>query len=220
MSDPPAPAFDSRDPASARFWDERFAAGFTPWDAGGVPAPFTRWLHALGPGRGRRVLVPGCGAAYEVAAFDAAGFVVTAIDYAAAAVAQARTVLGAALADRTLRQADFFDLDAEPFADPFDLVYERAFLAALPPALWPRWAARVGEVLVADGLLAGLFVVEPALPSPRRGPPFVTTLAELHALLDGAFVLDAEAAVAPSESLPVFAGRERWIDWRRRTAPA
>ena len=59
-----APHFDTRDPAESAFWDERFAAGFTPWDAEGVPAAFTRWLQALGAGRGRRVLVPGCGAAY------------------------------------------------------------------------------------------------------------------------------------------------------------
>jgi SAM-dependent methyltransferase len=206
------PRFDTRDPAAAAFWDERFAAGFTPWDAGGMPPPFARWLQALGPGRGRRVLVPGCGAAYEAAALDAAGFAVTAIDYAAAAVARARDVLGAALAERVLRQADFFDFDAAPF----DFVYERAFLAALPPALWPRWAQRLAQLLAPAGRVAGLFVLEATLPEPRRGPPFVTTAAELDALLAGAFTLVDEAAVAPDESIAVFAGRERWMDWQRR----
>jgi len=212
----PSPEFGTRDPAQPEFWNERFAAGFTPWDAGGAPAAFLRWMQALGLGRGRRVLVPGCGAAYEVAALDAAGFAVLAIDYAAHAVAQARSVLGAALADRTLQQADFFTVDVAPF----DFVYERAFLAALPPALWPRWAARVAELLVPGGAMAGLFVIEPVAPVPRRGPPFTTTLAELHGLLDGAFVLDRDAPVPPNESLAVFAGRERWIDWRRRDLPA
>lgn len=214
MASSPAPSFDTRDPAQPAFWDERFAAGFMPWDAGGVPASFLRWLQALGPGAGRRVLVPGCGAAYEVAALDAAGFAVTAIDYAAGAVAQARRVLGAALAERTLRQADYFAFDAAPF----DLVYERAFVAALPPALWPQWAARTAQLLAPGGRLAGLFVIEAALPVPRRGPPFATTRAELHTLLDGAFVLAAEAEVPAAESLPVFAGRERWLDWQRQRA--
>jgi SAM-dependent methyltransferase len=211
-----APHFDSRDPAQPDFWQERFAAGFTPWDAGGVPPPFTRWLRSLGRGRGRRVLVPGCGAAYEVAALDAAGFAVTAIDYAAAAVARARVVLGDALADRTLRQADFFEFDAAPF----DLVYERAFLAALPPRLAPRWAARLAQLLAPGGCLAGLFLVEATVPVPRRGPPFATTAAELHTLLGGAFTLAGEAAVPPEESLAVFAGRERWLDWVRRAKPS
>lgn len=211
------PAFATRDPAAADFWDERFAAGFTPWDAGGAPPAFTRWLAALGPGAGRRVLVPGCGSAYEVAALDAAGFAVTAIDYAAAAVAHARAVLGAPLADRVLRQADFFDFaqDAVGAAPVFDLIYERAFLAALPPAWWPKWAARCDALLAPGGLMAGLFVLEAAVPAPRRGPPFASGRAEIDALLSRAFALQQSDPVPAAESLPVFAGREHWMVWRK-----
>lgn len=214
------PTFATRDPAAADFWDERFAAGFTPWDAGGVPPAFTRWLASVGAGAGRRVLVPGCGSAYEVAALDAAGFAVTAIDYAATAVAQARAVLGAALADRVLRQADFFDFGQDATGAParFDFIYERAFVAALPPALWPQWAARCAVLLVPGGLLAGLFVIEAAVPAPRRGPPFATTRAELDALLDADFALQQSQPVPAAESLPVFADREQWLAWQRRAS--
>ncbi|MCU0949785.1 MAG: TPMT family class I SAM-dependent methyltransferase [Burkholderiaceae bacterium] len=210
------PDFTTRDPAAAAFWDERFAAGFTPWDAAGCPPAFTRWLAARGPGAGRRVLVPGCGAAYEVAALDDAGFAVTAIDYAGQAVAAARTVLGEARAARTLQQADFF-ADGAWSAAPFDLVYERAFVAALPVALWPRWAARCAALLRPGGTLAGLFVIDAvaAQASPRRGPPFCTTLEALDALLTPAFARRATQPVPAAESLPVFAGRELWIDWQR-----
>lgn len=206
------PSFSQRDPAQPAFWDERFAADFTPWDAGGSPPAFLRWLDALGPAAGRRVLVPGCGAAYEVVALDDAGFSVTAIDYSTQAVARARALLGDARADRTLRLADFFAVDIAPV----DFVYERAFVAALPPALWPRWAARVAQLLVPGGALAGLFVLEEAVPSPRRGPPFVTTLDELRALLAPDFELASADAVPAHESLPVFAGREHWLTWRHR----
>src|SRR5512137_277611 len=99
------PEFTTRDPAQAAFWDERFAAGFTPWDARGVPPAFERWLDA--DGAGARVLIPGCGAAYEVAALVARGCDVLAIDYSATAVERAREVLGPALAARVV-QADFF----------------------------------------------------------------------------------------------------------------
>lgn len=217
MADAP-PTFATRDPAAADFWDERFAAGFTPWDAGGVPPAFARWLATLGPGASRRVLVPGCGSAYEVAALDAAGFAVTAIDYAAEAVARGRAVLGAALADRVLRQADFFDFaqDASGADARFDVIYERAFMAALPPALWPQWADRCAALLAPGGLLTGLFVIESAVPAPRRGPPFVTTRAEADALLDADFALQQSQTVPATESLPVFAGREQWLVWQRR----
>jgi SAM-dependent methyltransferase len=213
-----ASAFTHRDPADARFWDERFAAGFTPWDAG-APAPaLLRWLAALGPGRGRRVLVPGCGSGHEVAALDAAGFAVTAIDYSAQAVAQARTVLGKTLASRCLQHADFFNRDAGWAAGGFDLIFERALLAALPPSRWRDWAARMADLLPAGGTLAGLFVIDPeiAAQSPRRGPPFAAALPELHELLDHHFVLREAAPVPVAESLPVFAGKEMWMCWQRR----
>ena len=205
------PEFTTRDPAQAAFWDERFAAGFTPWDARGVPPAFERWLNADGPGAGARVLIPGCGAAYEVAALAARDCDVLAIDYSTAAVERAREALGPALAARVV-QADFFALDAAPF----DWIYERAFLAALPLRLWPAWAQGCARLLRPGGSLAGFFFVDEQIAAPRRGPPFAVTAAELHGLLDPAFDLVADSAVTATESASVFAGRERWQQWRRR----
>lgn len=205
------PEFTNRDPASPEFWDERFRAGFTPWDQGGVPLALREFVAHAAP-RSTRVLIPGCGSAYEAGWLDAQGFVVTAIDYAPAAIERARAVLPAEVAARTLRQADFFAFDAAPF----DWIYERAFLPALPPSLWPRWAARLPELLRAEGELAGLFFVDESLPAQRRGPPFATTRAELDGLLGPSFECLEDVAVAPADSLPVFAGRERWMRWRRR----
>jgi trans-aconitate methyltransferase len=38
-----------------------------------------------------------------------------------------------------------------------DLIYERAFLCAIPPAMRPQLLARWAELLPAGGLLAGFF---------------------------------------------------------------
>lgn len=67
------PEFTTRDPSQAAFWDERFAANFTPWDQGAVPPALGRWLARAALAPGARVLVPGCGSAYEAAFLDAAG---------------------------------------------------------------------------------------------------------------------------------------------------
>jgi SAM-dependent methyltransferase len=190
------------DPAGADFWEARYRESVTPWDAGTVPAALAAWLPALAPAR--RVLVPGCGTGYEVAAFAGAGHDVLAIDFSAAAVARARATLGP-LADR-VREGDFFAFDAGP---GFDLVYERAFLCALPRRLWRDYATRLAAVLRPGGLLAGFFLFGEG----ERGPPFPLHAAELETLLAGAFRRIDDQPVA--DSIPAFAGRERWQVWRR-----
>jgi len=194
------------DPAGPAFWDVRFRERFTPWDAGGVPAAVREFL-AREPAK-LRVLIPGCGSAYEARTFAEAGHDVVAIDFSAAAIDVARRVLGEL--ERILVCGDFFEFD---FGAPFDLVYERAFLCALPRAYWPRWAGRIAELLPAGGRLAGFFFWSDT-PS---GPPFGLRAGELEALLAPAFDRIEDAAVA--DSIAVFSGRERWQIWRRRGQP-
>lgn len=196
------PAFSTRDPNTAEFWDERFRQGFTPWDQAGVPAAFAAFAQRLAP---QPVLIPGCGSAYEAAWLAQAGWTVRAIDFAADAVAAARNQLGPHAA--IVEQADFFTYQP-PF--PTGWVYERAFLCALPPARRGDYARRMGQLLAPGGLLAGLFFFGES----PKGPPFGIARAELEALLGGAFELIEDEPV--TDSLPVFAGRERWMTWRRR----
>lgn len=198
-------------PSRPNFWNTRYEAGRTPWDLGGVPKPLERYLAAH-PGKGARVLIPGCGSGYEIAAFAAAGYSVTAIDFSPPAVALARANLGAPLAERIV-EGDFFTHD---FADaPFDLVYERTFLCALPPDMWPKIVARTASLLAPSGTLAGIYF----LGEKEDGPPFGLASDESTRLFDARFVLAADHAIPAEESLPLFAGRERWQE-RRRVAPA
>jgi SAM-dependent methyltransferase len=188
------------DAARPDFWEKRFCEGFTPWDAGGVPAALKAFLKAKP--RGRRVLIPGCGSGYEVRAFAEAGFEVFAIDFAPAAVARARGILGPLAS--LVRFGDFFDFDP---GGPFDLVYERAFLCALPRRVWPRYAPRVSQLLGPKGRLAGFFFFD----DHERGPPFGLKAGELEALLGERFDRIADNAV--DDSIPIFSGKERWQVW-------
>ncbi|MFC5459641.1 methyltransferase domain-containing protein [Massilia niabensis] len=197
------PEFASRDPRAPDFWDERFERGFTPWDLGGVPAALHDFVKASeGP---RTVLIPGCGTAYELIYLNDAGWDALAIDFSPAAVSRARQLAGQ-WAPRVL-EADFFAWEPQR---PLDLIYERAFLCAMPPSLWPQLAARWAALLVPGGLLAGFFFFGES----PKGPPFGIARTALEALLSPHFELVDEAAVA--DSLPVFEGTERWMVWRRR----
>jgi SAM-dependent methyltransferase len=192
----------SQNPALPDFWDKRFRERITPWDAGSVPLATQEFLARERP---LRVLIPGCGSAYEARAFAGAGHDVVAIDFSEAALEAARGVLGSRAG--VLRRADFFTAN---LGEPFDLVYERAFLCALPRALWPQWAQRVSELLRPHGRLAGFFFWH----DEERGPPFGLKAGELEGLLSSAF--NRIEDVAATDSIPVFVDRERWQVWQRR----
>ncbi|SOZ15120.1 putative Thiopurine S-methyltransferase [Cupriavidus taiwanensis] len=200
----PVPSFATRDAGDPAFWDERFKEGFTPWDLGGVPEEFRRFIDGRAP---CPTLVPGCGNGWEAAWLFERGWPVTAIDFSPQAVASARRALGPAGA--VVQQGDFFAFTPQPACE---LIYERAFLCALPPALRAAYGARVAGLLPPGGLLAGYFY----LGENRGGPPFAMPQAELDALLAPAFErTEDRPSAAP---LPVFQGQERWQVWRRRGA--
>jgi SAM-dependent methyltransferase len=200
------PEFPRRDPADADFWDLRYSASFSPWDAGKVPRQLRAFADAFAGER--RALVPGCGSGHDVRYLAERGWDVLGIDFSAAALEAARPVLGPYA--HHLRQADFF---ADLGVPAFPFIYERAFLCALPRRRWPDWGARMAELVAPNACLAGYFYFDAG----ERGPPFpLRSQAELDALIDGAFERVDDAAVP--DSIPVFAGKERWQVWRRRAA--
>ena len=194
--------FQQRDPLSPAFWDERFERNFTPWDKGGVPQALRDFAATSQP---LVTLIPGCGSAYELAFLAGQGWDATAIDFSPAAVAQGKLAAGAHAA--RVVEADFF---AWQPATPLQLIYERAFLCAMPRAMWPQVAARWAQLLAPGALLAGYFFFDDV----PKGPPFGISRAQLEQLLHADFECIADDAV--SDSIPVFSGKERWMVWRRR----
>jgi len=193
-----------QDASKPDFWEKRFRESFTPWDAGRVPSDLERFL-ATEP-RGRRVLIPGCGSGYEVRAFAEAGHEVLAVDFAPAAVERAQKILGP-LSVR-VRLADFFEAD---LGAAYAIAYERAFLCSLPRQLRPRYAERVAKLLGPQGRIAGFFFFEDG----ERGPPFGLKSGELELLLSDRFEQIEDRAV--DDSIPIFAGKERWKIWKLRS---
>jgi len=190
------------DSSRPEFWDTRFRERVTPWDAGAAPAKLKDWLA----GRpAARVLVPGCGTGYEVRLFAEHGHDVLGIDFSDLALEAARRELGSL--SGLVRKGDFFALE-----ERFDLVYERAFLCALPRARWADWGRRMAGLVRPGGELAGFFY----LGDNERGPPFGTSRAGLNALLQDAFQLAEDQPVPPAQSIPVFEGREIWQVWKRQ----
>jgi len=194
---------DHQRPELPDFWDKRFSEGVTPWNAGGVPAALAD--YAASRGDRPRTLVPGCGHAWEAGWLAAQGWPVTALDFSAAAVDAARRTLGDWPGQ--LVCADFFHFAP---TQAFELVYERAFLCALPRRMWGDYGRRMYELLTPGGHLAGFFFFG----DDPKGPPFGIAPEQLDALLTPWFVREEDRLA--DDSIAVFAGRERWQVWRRR----
>jgi thiopurine S-methyltransferase len=194
---------DDQRPEHPDFWCKRFGQGVTPWDAGKIPNDLAAFV-ARQPAP-LDTLIPGCGSAWEAAHFAARGWPVTALDFSPTAVARAREVLGTAAVDIVC--ADFFTYEPPR---PLALIYERAFLCALPRKLWDDWSRRVAALLPPGALLTGYFFICEQV----KGPPFGILQNQLDDLLAANFERIEDRAV--DDSIPVFAGRERWQVWRRR----
>lgn len=189
---------------SKEFWNERYRTGQTPWDYGGVPQEFEELLSRQAAPL--RILIPGCGSAYELLASLQKGHDAVGIDLSDEAVDRVRPQLGAD-ADR-LQAGDFF---TSPFSDGgFDLIYERTFLCAIDPAMRAAYAHTMAALLRPGGLLAGYFLYGHE-PDP---PPYPLAPGEEKELFEPAFdLIESHRSTAP---LPMFAGMEQWQIWQRK----
>ena len=157
-------------------WEARFRAERTPWERPTLNAAFLTWRRdgALTP---CRILVPGAGRSGEPLALAQDGFDVTVVDSAPSAVAVQLVRFHAAALTARIQEADL--LTWSPAA-PFDAIYDQTCLCALPPALWPNYAARLQVWLKPGGTLFLL-----AMQTGRDGgPPYdcpIESMRELFA---------------------------------------
>ncbi len=131
---------------------------------------------------GARVLVPGCGAGYEVVQLAAQGFRPVAVDYAPAAVGLTRARLAQAGLDAEVIEADL--LEWTPSA-PLDAIWDQTCLCALHPDLWVSYAQRLASWLAPGGTLM-LLAVQIERDGRREGriegPPYHCDINAVRAL--------------------------------------
>lgn len=153
-------------------WEQRYQAGTTGWERGGLNPALQRFLDegALRPGL---VLVPGAGRSHEPRMLADSGFEVIALDISPSAVAAQAAMLAGS--SGRAEQADLF---AWAPGRKLDAVYDQTCLCALPPALLPRYAGLLAEWVRPGGVLAALLMQTHA----PGGPPFHCDLAEMRVL--------------------------------------
>ena len=155
-------------------WQQRYDAGKTGWDRGESNPMLTHWLQQddLRP---CRILVPGCGRGHEVLTLAQAGFDVTAVDFAEAAVQTLRNQLAREGLTAEVVQADVFTFCRET---PFDAVYEQTCLCAIDPRQWDIYQQLLACWLRPGGSMFALFMQS----GQHDQPPFSCDLPSMHEL--------------------------------------
>lgn len=189
---------------SADYWQNRYQNDQTGWDVGEITTPLKEYFDQL-PNVGQRILVPGCGNAYEAEYLFLRGFRKTYVaDVARAPLERFALRVPSFPKDQLLLQ-DFFSLQGS-----FDLIVEQTFFCAIDPMLRPAYARKCAELLVPGGKLVGLLF---NTTFERQGPPFGGNQKEYRTYFEPFFeFLHFETAY---NSILPRQGRELFIELRK-----
>ncbi|HNV99547.1 MAG TPA: methyltransferase domain-containing protein [Chitinophagales bacterium] len=191
---------------SGDFWQERYTTGTTGWDMGTVSPPLKTIIDAL-PDKHARILIPGCGNAWEARYLVEQGFTqVTVIDIAPAPVEALQQALGQE--NQQFCQVilgDFFQHEGQ-----YDVILEQTFFCAINPELRIPYAEKMKSLLAQNGILTGVLF---RTPFENPGPPFGGTLEEYQATFEP--YLHIETMELCTNSHPKRAGNELLIRLRK-----
>ncbi|MBL7811553.1 MAG: methyltransferase domain-containing protein [Bacteroidetes bacterium] len=188
----------------AAFWQQRYQTGDTGWDLGAPSPPMVSFADTLSD-TSVRILIPGCGNAWEAEYLLEKGCKnVTLIDIAEGAVQTLREKFAGHPAVHVVH-GDFFEHKGE-----YDLILEQTFFCALDPVLRPAYVKQAARLLSPGGRICGLlFNVE----FPFQGPPFGGTLSEYESLFQTAFDFSFSPCL---DSHPKRAGQEFWVEIHKK----
>ena len=164
-------------PLDAQYWDNQWKANTTGWDLGMPAPPLVSFIDSV-ENKNAKILIPGCGSAYEAEYLISKGFTdVTLIDISETASCKLKEKFSKNPQIKVVCD-DFFKLE-----DKFDVIIEQTFFCALPPSMRQRYVWKMQSLLNANGILAGLLFNRTFDVS----PPFGGSREEYEKLFFGAF---------------------------------
>lgn len=145
------------------YWQARWEAGQMGWDIGYASPAITEFADSWAD-KHAAVLIPGCGNAYEAEHLLKTGFTnITLIDIAPAAVERLKKKFEGNGSIKIICE-DFFSHTGK-----YDLILEQTFFCAILPSRRKEYAAKMFELIKANGTIAGLLFDKQF---EKEGPPF------------------------------------------------
>ena len=137
------------------FWDNRYINKDTGWDIGEVSPPIKAYIDQLN-NKELKILIPGCGNAYEAEYLFKNGFKnVFVIDISNLALQEFKNRVPD-FPDNHLICGDFFEHN-----NSYDLIIEQTFFCAINPQLRDNYAIHSAKILKPNGKLVGLLFNDP-----------------------------------------------------------
>ncbi|MFD2512417.1 methyltransferase domain-containing protein [Pontibacter locisalis] len=191
--------------SNAAYWQQRYETDQTGWDTGAITPPLKEYFDQI-RNKEVRILIPGCGNAYEAEYLHQQGFRnVFLADVASAPLRNFENRVQDFPAEHLL-ETDFFKLSGK-----YDLIVEQTFFCAIDPAQRAAYAVKCAELLKPGGLLVGLLfdtIFE------KQGPPFGGSREEYRAYFEPYFeFIHFETAY---NSIPPRQGRELFMVLRAK----
>jgi SAM-dependent methyltransferase len=185
-------------PLDAQYWDAQWKSNTIGWDLGMPAPPIVSLIDSI-ENKDAKILIPGCGNAYEADYLVSKGFKnITLIDISETA----STILKEKFLNQDAVKVlceDFFKLE-----DKFDVIIEQTFFCALPPSMRQRYVWKMHNLLSDNGILSGLLFNRQFDVS----PPFGGSLEEYEKLFQTAFHIDqlstANNSVTPRANTELF----------------
>lgn len=132
----------------AKYWNGRYVENTHRWDIGYPSPAITNYFDKI-EDKEVRILIPGCGSAYEGEYLIKQGFNnVTLLDVAEEAK---KRFLERVPNFQNFHLGEFFDYKGE-----FDFIIEQTFFCALDPALRDNYVSKMKSLLKKEGKLVGL----------------------------------------------------------------
>lgn len=150
---------------SPAYWDNRYLNNETGWDMNQVSPPLKSYIDSL-KNKQLKILIPGCGNAYEAGYLLSEGFTnVTLIDISHVATER----LNEKYKDEPIQivNGNFFEHNGN-----YDLILEQTFFCALQPFLREDYVNKSYDLLVDNGKIAGVLFNKKFAPVE---PPFIAS---------------------------------------------
>ncbi len=134
---------------NASYWSQRYQNQRTEWDLGEVSPPLVEIFKEIE--KDSKILIPGCGNAYEAEFLFNSGYKNVFIIDVAKEPLEAFKKRNLSFPDHQIIQGDFFE-----HMGTYDFIVEQTFFCAIEPSLRTKYVKKMHQLLKQEGKLLGV----------------------------------------------------------------